>query len=440
MDRRTFVAGAAALTVAARSVKAQKGSSVPGVSQSFPKGFLWGAATAGHQVEGNNTSADLWLLENVKPTSFAEPSGDADNSFALWPKDLDLAKRLGLNSYRFSLEWARIEPEPGLWSAAMLDHYKQVLEGCRERGLTPVVTFNHFTTPRWFAARGGWTSEGSSDLFARFCERAAKDMARGMGYATTLNEPNLPRLLREVLPPQVIEQERAAAAAAARACGSEVYVAGLSFDPRLIEATTKNLLAAHAKGRAAIKAERGDLPVGVSLAMADDQAGSAGSVRDAKRAEMYGAWMDGVRGDDFLGVQNYERTIWGAEGRMPAPAEARRDYKGAEVYPPSLAGAVRYAHQATGLPILVTEHGVGTEDDSLRAWFIPRALTELKAAMDEGVPVQGYLHWSLLDNFEWIFGYKPKFGLCAVDRTTFKRTPKPSAEVLGQIARANRVG
>ena len=112
---------------------------------------------------------------------------------------------------------------------------------------------------------------------------------------------------------------------------------------------------------------------------------------------------------------------------------------GSEIYPPSLGNAVRYAHQATSLPILVTEHGLGTADDTQRVAFIPEALRGLRGAIDEGVPVLGYVHWSLLDNFEWIFGYGPKYGLCSVDRSTFQRTPKPSAAVLGGIARRNAV-
>jgi beta-glucosidase len=107
-------------------------------------------------VEGNNINADLWLIENLPGTMFAERSGDAANSFELWPTDLDLARNMGLNSYRFSLEWARIEPDKGHFSNAMLDHYKAMIDGCRARSLNPVVTFNHFTTPRWFAAQGGW--------------------------------------------------------------------------------------------------------------------------------------------------------------------------------------------------------------------------------------------------------------------------------------------
>ncbi|HEY0779248.1 MAG TPA: family 1 glycosylhydrolase, partial [Gemmatirosa sp.] len=154
---------------AMRTVRRQSAARGAGA---FPQGFVWGAATAGHQVEGNNVASDIWLLEHVTPTVFAEPSGNAVNSFALWATDLDLARALGLTAYRFSLEWARIEPEPGQFSRAMLDHYRAIVDGCRARGLTPIVTFNHFTMPRWFAARGGWTNPEAPALFGRFCDRA----------------------------------------------------------------------------------------------------------------------------------------------------------------------------------------------------------------------------------------------------------------------------
>jgi beta-glucosidase len=434
IDRRTLLAAGAALAAApAWAAKKPK----PLFTPAFPAGFLWGTATAGHQVEGNNVNSDTWLLENVKPSLFAEPSGDAINSFELWPRDLDLVKGLGLNTYRFGIEWARIEPEPGMFSIAMLDHYKAMIDGCRERGLIPMVTFNHFTTPRWFAAQGGWTNPGSPELFARYCDRAARHLGANIGHATTLNEPNLMNLLAIILPPQVWPVNRAMTEAAARATGSAKFTAGNAANPEDVEAMTTNMVAAHKAGRAAIKAVRPDLPVGVSLAMMDDQAAGKDSLRDAMRAKLYGRWLQAARGDDFLGVQNYERSVWDSKGKLPPPAGAKLNHSGAEVYAPSLAGAVRYAHQATGLPIIVTEHGVGTDDDSIRAELIPAALKELKAAMDEGVPVRGYIHWSLADNFEWIFGYKVHFGLHSVDRTSFARTPKPSAAVLSAIARRN---
>jgi beta-glucosidase len=435
-SRRHLLAAGAAVA-AAQAVPALSKSAK--ASTAFPPGFLWGAATAGHQVEGNNVNSDCWVMENVKPTIFSEPSFDADNSFVLASTDLDLVKSLGLNTYRFSLEWARIEPEEGHFSVAMLDHYKRVIAGCRARGLTAMVTFNHYTTPRWFAASGGWTNPNSPKHFARFCDRAARHLGEHIGYATTLNEPNIMNILRVVLPPQIIDAQRAMLAAAAKAVGSEKFVGGNAVNPEDIDTVTANLVAGHKAGRDAIKAVRPDLPVGVSLAMFDDQAAGKNSIRDAMRAKLYQPWLDAVKGDDFLGVQNYERQVWGASGKLPAPKGADVNYMGSEVYPPSLAGAVRYAHAATGLPIFVTEHGVGTSDDNIRARLIPAALAELKKAMDDGVPVKGYLHWSLIDNFEWIFGYKVKFGLHSVDRETFERTAKPSAAIYSQIAKANQI-
>ena len=409
------------------------------IGKQFPTGFLWGAATAGHQVEGNNLKSDLWLLEHLTPTVFAEPSGDACNSLELWRQDLDLLENLGLNSYRFSLEWARIEPEEGMFSLAMLDHYKAIIEACVARSLTPLVTFNHCTTPRWFAERGGWTSSDSPDLFARFCERAARHLATHIGYAATLNEPNGLIFAGMNMPAAVASQSREMLAAAARHAGVSIYRAGNTPIPEDIPTMTKNLLVGHRMGRLAIKAVRPDLPVGVCLAIGDDEAVGSGSKRDAMRAELYGAWLDAARGDDFVGVQNYERTLWGPQEKLPPPTGATLGSMGGEIYPPSLAGAVRYAHEQTGIPIIVTENGVNTTNDAIRAAYIPAVLHELQQAISDGVPVKGYFHWSLLDNFEWVFGYTPRYGLYSVDRTTFVRTPKPSAGVLGAIARQNRV-
>ena len=407
----------------------------------FPEGFLWGAATAGHQVEGNNVNSDVWAMEHSNPTAYVEPSGDAANSFALWPIDLDLVRSMGLNSYRFSLEWARIEPEPGEFSIAMLDHYKKMIEGCRERALTPIVTFNHFTTPVWFAAAGGWGNSKAPAMFARYCERAARHLAAHIGYATTLNEPNLAGLLAIVLPAgigdKLMRGDRENAEAAARAHGASVFLAGNALwiaEPDKVQA---NLLAGHQAGREAIKSVRPDLPVGVSLAIIDDQAQGSNSLRDTMRAKLYGRWLEAARGNDFVGVQNYERAVWSDKGKIPPPSDAEKNDMGSEIYPASLAGAARYAHSASGAPVIVTEHGVNAADDRIRQRLIPAALVELKKAMDEGVPIKGYIHWALIDNFEWGFGYKPKFGLHALDRTTFVRTPKPSAAVLGTIARRN---
>ena len=435
LTRRMLLTTAAALAaMPAVGHAATKGGNAP-----FPTGFLWGAATAGHQVEGNNINTDVWLEEHVTPTVYAETSGDAANSFELWETDLDLVKGLGLNAYRFSLEWARIEPDPGQFSIAMLDHYKAMILGCQARGLTPFVTFNHFTTPRWFAARGGWSHDDAPETFARYCDAAARHLADHIGYATTLNEPNLSGKLQHLLPGDLLGADKAMAEAAAKVCNSDHFEAGNALyiqDPAVTQA---HLMRAHQLGRAAIKAVRADLPVGVSLAILDDQAVGLNSLRDQMREYFYGPWLRLAQGDDFLGIQNYERSVWDDKGKLPPPAGAVTNTMGAEVYPPSLAGVARYAHAVAGVPIVVTEHGVGTDDDRIRANLIPAALVELKKAMDEGVPVLGYLHWSLVDNFEWVFGYRIHFGLHSLDRTTFERMPKPSAAVFSTIARANAV-
>lgn len=436
IDRRTLIAALGAVTAAPALIAAPAAR-----GKSFPKGFLWGASTAGHQIEGNNYNSDVWVAENVKPTIYAEPSGDACNSLELWPQDLDLVRSLGLNTYRFSLEWPRIEPEPGMFSMAALDHYKAMIDGCRRRGITPFVSFNHYTTPRWFAARGGWTHAEAPDRFALFCDRAARHLAADIGYAATLNEPNLIHVLRYALSPGLLAQINAVVGkmneSAARAVGSTQFVAGNSIAVADVDTFTRNLIAGHRAGRAAIKAVRSSLPVGVTLAMPDDQAVGDHSVRDAVRARCYGPWLEAARDDDFVGVQNYERWLWDDKGKVEPPAGGDRNAAGAEVYPASLANAVRYAHSVAKVPVIVTEHGVNADDDRIRARLIPAALAELRKALDEGVPVAGYCHWSLLDNFEWISGYKSKFGLVSVDRTTFKRTPKPSAAVYAAIARRN---
>ena len=308
-SRRAVLRGSAATLTAIGLAGAGLGTGSAGQAAAanrkrFPEGFIWGTATAGHQVEGNDVNSDIWFLEQLQPTLFAERVGDANNSLDLWPDDLDLVRSLNLNAYRFSLEWSRIEPEPGQFSLAMLDHYLRIIEGCRARGLQPIVSFNHFATPRWFAARGGWTNSESPALFEKFCERAARHLAKPIGRATTLNEPNLLRLLSWVnLPPAMKDLQRAMLDKAARTLGVAKFTATNAANAEDLDAMQTNLLEGHRRGRQAIKAARPDLPVGVSLAVVDDQAVGAHSRRDEKRAQVYGAWLEAVKGDDFVGVQ-----------------------------------------------------------------------------------------------------------------------------------------
>ena len=407
-------------------------------TDAFPAGFYWGVATAGHQVEGDNVTSDTWFLENVSPTIFVEPSGRACNSWELWETDLDLVQGMGLNAYRFSVEWARIEPVEGEFSEEALAHYEAIVDGCLARGLAPIVTFSHFTSPHWFAKRGGWLDPESANLFARYCGVVMDRFGDRIAIAVTFNEPDLPEMLSwKDMPPFFAELERATLETAAREAGVERYRAGNVMLREDFAAMRAGMTAAHLTGRAAIKERRPDLPVGLSIAIIDDVALPGGeAARDRKRSEVYDHWLEVAREDDFIGVQNYERAYYGAEGEVHPAPDAVVNEQGTEVEPDSLRGAVEYVYAVAGVPVFVTEHGISTADDTIRAGFIEPALEGLGQAIRDGVPVIGYCHWSLLDNFEWIFGYTPKLGLFAVDRDTFERTPKPSVHAYAAAVRA----
>ncbi len=404
----------------------------------FPPGFLWGAAGAGHQIEGDNSTSDTWFAELVQPTVFSEPSGRACDSWNRWPQDLGLVAGMGLNAYRFSVEWARVEPDVDAFSAEALDHYEAMVDGCLERGLAPVVTFNHFTAPHWFAARGSWLDPRAPALFARYCGVLMERFGDRIAYAVTLNEPDLPRLLSWLrLPEAVRAVERATLEAAGAKAGVPEYRLANVVLPEELAAMEAGLDAGHRAAREAIRARRADLPVGLSLAVMDDVVvGDDASVRDRKRAEVYQRWLELARDDDFLGVQNYERVPYDADGQAPPGTGVPTNQMGTAIEPLSLAGAVRYAHSVAGVPVLVTEHGISTADDAQRAAFLEPSLAGLHEAMDLGVPVLGYIHWSLLDNFEWVFGYAHQLGLHEVDRETFERRAKPSAGVYASLVRA----
>ncbi|NMO51827.1 glycoside hydrolase family 1 protein [Actinoplanes sp. TBRC 11911] len=404
----------------------------------FPAGFLWGVATSGHQTEGFNTASDTWFAEHVSPTVFREPSGAACNAYEMWAGDVDRVAAMGLNAFRFSVEWARVEPSPGTFDEEALAHYGAIVDRCRAAGLAPIVTFNHMTSPHWFAARGGWLDDEAPSRFAAYCRAVTDSFGAGIAFAVTLNEPNLPQLLSwSGVPSSVGDLERATLTAAAREAGVPRYRLANVMLPEDFGAIADGMAAGHSAARAAIKAARPELPVGFRLAVADDQAVGDDGVRDQKRSQVYARWLHLASADDFLGVQNYERFRYDANGLLPPPSGAPLNDMGSDVYPLSLANAVRYAHAASGVPILVTEHGLAHDDDRLRAAFIPAALDGLSDAVRDGVPVLGYLHWTLMDNFEWTSGYGMRLGLHEVDRATFTRTPKPSAAVYAAIARGN---
>jgi beta-glucosidase len=401
---------------------------------SFPAGFLWGVATAGHQVEGSNTNSDVWTLEHVKPTIFAESSGDACDQYQRYREDIALLSSLGFNSYRFSVEWSRVEPAPGEYLFSELEHYRRVLATCHEYGVAPVVTFNHGTTPRWFAALGGWENPQSPALFTRYCERVSRHIGDLISVASTLNEPNIPLVIRWLgLPPAITAAQAGMLRAAASAAGSERFSSLFAGDPEKMQ---PQLLQAHRDAYTAIKSGPGKFPVGVNLAIIDAQAVGADSQLDRKRQECYAPWLEAAAGSDYVGVQTYGRALIGKDGALPPPAGAELNQMGEEFYPQALEHTIRYAAAATRKPVYVTENGIATEDDARRIAYIKVAVPCVARCIADGIDVRSYIHWSLLDNFEWLFGFRPKFGLVAVDRKTQARTVKPSARYLGDLARS----
>jgi beta-glucosidase len=415
----------------------EAGSAAKAAGFAFPKGFIWGAATAGHQVEGNNVNSDMWFIEHVKGTPFKEPSGDACDHYHLYERDIAMLARLGLDAYRFSLEWARIEPAKGEFSAAEMNHYVKVAQTCLKYGVKPVITYNHYSVPIWFAAQGGFENPESSDLFARFCTYAAKAIGPYTAIAATFNEPQLGIVLKWMLPDFITQSFPQVMAEAAKAAASD-HFASIQFANQ--DKMLPNLLAAHKKGYEAIKAGPGDFPTGVTLALHDVQAVGADSRAEAMRKACYQPWLDMIKtSSDFIGVQNYSRIRIDAKGPMHPEAGVELNQQGEEFWPSSLEACIRYAYKETGKPVYVTENGLATEDDTRRCAYIPLAIKGVANCLKDAVPVKSYIHWSLLDNFEWVSGYGPKLGIVAVDRTTQKRTIKPSAVLLGQIAKANRI-
>lgn len=425
--RRTVLAGMAAATAI---------GAAPGLAAAprrMPKGFLWGAAISAHQSEGNDVNADSWLLEHLPETVYKDASGDACDSYNRYAEDFAIARSIGLNCYRFGIEWARIEPEPGLFSQAELDHYARVLSACRAHGLMPIVSYNHFTVPRWFAMRGGWEGPDSADLFARYCARATRALGDQIGMASPFNEANitlLVKLLRGVTTPEYRAKRVTMVAAAARATNAPAFSSLLFADPDRVD---PHLREAHAKAYQAIKAGPGDFPVGVTLTTQAIEPVGADSIAAAMEKMLYGDWWESVNASDFVGVQAYTRFRFDAKGPVAPPAGAAMTAAGYEYYPPALGAVIRLAARKTTKPIFVTESGIATDDDTRRSAWLDASIAEVERCLAEGIDVRSYIYWSLLDNFEWTQGYGQHFGLVAVDRTTFARRPKPSVRHFARL-------
>ncbi|MFI7361378.1 glycoside hydrolase family 1 protein [Streptomyces sp. NPDC050149] len=424
----------------------------------FPDDFRWGSATAAHQVEGNNLASDFWAVEHVPDSGFAEPSGDACDHYRLYRQDIALLKELGFNSYRFSIEWARVEPEDGVFSRAAIAHYRDVLETCHEFGIAPMVTLHHFSSPRWLMRLGGWEYEKTPNRFAAYCRVVMRELGSLIPHAATINEANIATLTRQMIEdmtggtgsPAPVGVEQAPVGVGPVPAGPAVDSGEPGADALGTTADKRNLFLftwsetgmavvkrSHTMARRAIKEVSPSTQVGLTLALQDYQPGPGGEkASDRRWAAAFESFLPALDGDDFLGVQNYSRVLVGPDGALPHPEGAELTQMGHEFYPQALENVLRRAASA-GVPMFVTENGIATEDDTRRVEFVRLALQGLERCLADGIDVRGYYHWSTFDNFEWMLGYKPMFGLIAVDRETQQRTVKDSARRLGEIARRN---
>jgi beta-glucosidase len=385
----------------------------------FPDGFLWGAATAAHQIEGNNVNSNWWVHENELGTTIVEPSGDAADSYHRYREDIRLLADLGLNSYRFSIEWSRIEPERGLYSRASVDHYRRMVDTCHEFGIEPIVTLMHFTVPRWFENDRFWRAPDAADLFARYTELALPVVAEGVNYVCTINEPNIAAML------------------AGGEDASNLVAYGL---PKPDLGVADVLLESHRRSREVLSQLAG-LKTGWTIATQAFEAADEPGAEEKKREIAYSAedwYLENAAGDDFIGVQAYTRNIVGPEGIRPPAADVEKTLTEWEYFPSAAGIGVRAAWELSNhTPVMVTENGIATQNDERRIDYTRGALEGLHACIEDGITLLGYQHWSALDNYEWASGFAPTFGLIGWDKETFERTPKPSASWYGEVAKAN---
>jgi beta-glucosidase len=381
----------------------------------FPDGFLWGAATAAHQIEGNNINNDWWQSEQAG--WLPHRSGVACDSWTRWADDIALLRQMGLNAYRLSIEWARIEPQPGEFDRAALDTYRRQLEGLKEAGVEPMVTLHHFTNPRWLAEGGGWRNSDVVARLANYADRVARHMGDLVKWWITINEPSI--------------------------LGLKGYIEGSwpphrPMDLRGYVRLMRHAARGHILARQALRAHRPDALVSMAFALWPMQALRRWSPIDQAMAHV-GDWLwqgrvlDRARPAlDWIGVNYYSRNVvgWPWPARVVHDPAMRTDF-GWEIYPQGLYD-VLWRVGAYGKPVVITENGIADASDGKRAAYIVAHVRQMHRAISAGVDLRGYMHWSLMDNFEWAEGYEQRFGLA-----TRERVLRSSASLYGQIARSN---
>lgn len=407
----------------------------------FPDGFLWGTATAAHQVEGDNRLNDWWAWEQVPGhIRNGDRSGEANDHYRRFDADFRLLAELSQNAHRFSLEWSRIEPVAGQFSTQAIDHYRQVLQSLRAHGLEPLVTLHHFTNPVWFSQQGSWESADAPAHFARYVARVVTDLGDLARFWLTINEPTVVAYqgyLKGDWPPG-----RRSLSTAGRVLGNLIRAHWLAFEQIKARAPQSQVgLAHHVR---LFDPDRRWAPLDRMVAILYNRLFNQGVLGALQAGQLtwfqrrFSARADGPRqSQDFIGLNYYTRDRLRFHPRNRAeffasrviPPGAPRSDLGWEVYPDgmhrTLAGLA-----AARLPIYITENGIADADDHLRPAFLVDHLRAVLRAITDGAPVRGYFHWTSFDNFEWAEGYTAKFGLMDRDRRL-----RPSARLYAQICR-----
>ncbi len=384
---------------------------------SFPEGFLWGAATSSYQVEGGIEKCN-WSKEF--------PAGKACDYWNRYEEYFDIAKELGHNIHRLSLEWSRIEPAEGQFDQTAIEHYRKMLEALRARGIKTMVTLWHSTNPLWLSEKGGWTHMAAPAYFERYAAYAVRELDELVDFWVTINEPGISTTMPYLLgmfPPRHRHD--------LWGWGSSLY----------------NLAQAHKRAYRAIKRINPDKPTGMAenYSFVEPQYKDPLSlllvrVWDFLRNRMFREYVR--REQDFIGVNYYfhERLAW--DVKYPFVVFRNRNKsvsdRGHEIFPEGLYRVVKDMKKY-GLPVYITENGLADKEDKLRAAFIRDHLKWLHRAIREGVDVRGYLHWSLLDNFEWEMRYGPCYGLLAMDFEHQTYEVRPSAREYAKICKTNKL-
>ena len=429
----------------------------------FPEGFMWGVATSAYQIEG---SADADGKGESIWDRFArerlEENGDvACDHYRRWRDDVELLGELGVNAYRFSISWPRLFPDGrGEREQRGFDHYDRLIAALLERGITPVVTLYHWDLPQALEENGGWRSRDTVERFAEYAAACFDAYGDRVDWWCTINEPWIIGLLGYL---------------------HGLHAPGHKDDVRGEATAFHHTLLAHGRAVQALRASGHDGGAGLAFCLAPHQPASSDDVDVSRLSDGYvnrwfldpvlrGSYPDDMRalwesrigpldfvqdGDletiatpsDFVGINYYSRRVIRSDpDAQPWPWEvvvgdAAQTEAGTEVVPESFTELlVRVRDDYGDVPILITENGAVYEDhlhDERRLRFLRDHLEAVHDAIEQGVNVVGYCHWSFMDNFEWALGYAQRFGLVHVDYETQERTIKDSGREYARIARAN---